>query len=120
MANVFTNIATAATQTALQQLKDKFFNPAITQIGVIKEISYRDKKFFLTVELLGLEGNDIEVCINSMEIAPDAGYVEIKDFDSNRLFAKNALNMFAAKKYMVPDKGMVRTALKTAKKVLGL
>lgn len=110
----------AAMRAALMQLKDRFLNQAIEKFGTITEIDYKDKKLALTCELNGLEGNPIEVSIGMLKIADDGSHITVGDFDSNREFAKNALNMFAAKEYAVPENTIIRGGLTTLKKVLGL
>lgn len=120
MPNIINTLKNAATQCALQELKDRLLNPAVASIGRIKEISYRDLKLFLVVELAGLEGQPVEISSGLITIADDGSYIQFGEFDSNMLFAKNALDMFATTKFAVPDKRLVRTVLVTAKKILGL
>ena len=114
------SVKDATMRAALMQLKDRLLNQAIEKFGTINEIDYRDKKLSLTCELKGLEGNPIEVSIGLLQIADDGSHITIGDFDSNREFAKNALNMFAAKEYAVPENTIIRGGLTTLKKVLGL
>ena len=99
------NLKSAATQCALQELKDRLLNPAVASIGRIREISYRDLKLFLVVELTGLEGQPLEISSGLITIADDGSYVQFGQFDSNMLFAKNALDMFATAKFAIPEKG---------------
>ena len=120
MAGIFTKIVEGVASTVLDNLRDKLLNPAISQFGTVTRIDYRDGKLLLTCELAGLEGNDIDVTVGKILIADDASYIELGDFDSNRKFAKNLLNCFAAKKHDVPDKPAVRKALLSAKKYLHL
>jgi hypothetical protein len=118
--NVAGSVKDAALRATLMQLKDKLLNKAIEKFGTINEIDYKDKKLTLTCELNGLEGNPIEVTIGMLKIADDGSHITVGDFDSNREFAKNALNMFAAKEYAVPENTIIRGGLTTLKKVLGL
>jgi len=118
--NVTGSVKDAAMKAALMQLKDKLLNQAIEKFGTINEIDYKNKKLSLTCELKGLEGNPIEVSIGMLKIANDGSHITVGDFDSNREFAKNALNMFAAKEYAVPENTIIRGGLATLKKVLGL
>jgi hypothetical protein len=113
-------LATMATQKALSELKDRLLNPAVSEIGTITAISYRDKKLFLNVVLNGLEDREIEVSCGRLRIADDGSRISLGAFQSNMPFAQNALNMFAARDYKIPDSTMVRAALVTTKKVLKL
>ena len=118
--NIKTTVTDAAASKALGEIRDRVLNPAVAEIGTIKEIGYKNKKLLLVCELAGMEGQDIEVSACSVKIADDGSYIELADFDSNRAFASNALNMFASRRYDMPEGGMVRYMLITAKKLLGL
>lgn len=108
-----------ATTVALKGVKDKLVNPNIEGIGVVKEISFRDRTLFLTVVLDGLEDRPIEISCSRLEIAPDGSSVTVHEFQSNMPFAQNALNRFAVRPFSVPEGG-ARMAVVAAKKGLGL
>lgn len=106
-------------QFALNIAKDKFVNPNLEGICTVNEISYRDKALALTLTLDGLEDHPIEVTCSEIEIAPDCSTITIHKYESNMPFAQNALRRFACKPIPIPEGG-ARTAVCTARKVLGL
>lgn len=113
------SIASAGISMALNGVKEKVVNPNLEGIGVVKEISFRDKKLHLKLVLDGLEDKVIEISCSKVTIAPDGSSVGLSGFSSNMPFAENALNRFAPKAFSVPD-GAGRIALVAARKVLGL
>ncbi|MBQ9407180.1 MAG: hypothetical protein IJU37_10665 [Desulfovibrio sp.] len=120
MCALFDKFRDMAVRKALAEIKDRLLNPALKGIGIVTQIAYRDKKLSLTCQLNGLEDSPIEVSVGTIAIADDASQLRLGDFEANRAFAQNALNLFAARTYDVPDTTAVRFSLKTAKKVLGL
>lgn len=107
------------TTLALNGVKDKFMNPNLDGIGVVREISYRDKMLFLTIALDGLEDRPIDLRCSDIKIAPDGSTITIHGFESNIAFAQNALNRFATRPFKVPEGG-ARMAVMAVKKALGL
>lgn len=104
---------------ALNSIKDKYMNSHLEGIGVVKSIAYKDGKLILTVVLEGLEDHPLSIEAGEIEIAPDGSTIKVGKFNANIPFANNALNRFATNKFNVPEGG-ARTALKTAKTLLGL
>ncbi len=116
---MFGKIRDAAATLALRGVKEKLVNPQFWDIGIIRELFFKDGKLFLTVELKGLEDRPIEVCANDISIADDGSEVRIGAFESNMPFAHNALNRFATQVFRIPE-GMGRLSLVAVKKTLGL
>lgn len=106
-------------QFALNMVKDKFVNPNLDGICTVSEIRYHDKALSLTLTLDGLEDRPIEVTCSDFEIAPDCSTITIRQYESNMPFAQNALRRFASRPIPIPEGG-ARTAMGTARKVLGL
>ena len=105
---------------AMEGLKKTLINPAIKGIGEITDITFKNRELRLTLLLDGLEDKPVEVICRSVFISPAGDSVTVGDFSSNMPFAQNALNRFAARTYEVPDNPLAKTALKTARKFMGL
>lgn len=107
-----------AVSLALLVIKEKVVNPNLEGIGTVREISYKDGKIYLTIILEGLEDHPMSIEASDIEIANDASTIKVNKFKANKPFLHNALNRFAVCKFDIPESS--RTALKTAKTVLGL
>lgn len=116
---MFKAIKNKAIAVALNQIKERFVNPNIDGIGVVKSLSYDQGKIQLTVILEGLEDHPLAIEASDIEIAPDGSTIKVGNFMSNLAFAHNALNKFAVREFEVPE-GSARTGLLMAKKVMGL
>lgn len=115
---MFGAIRDAAASKALAIIKEKFVNPNFEGIGKAREIAYRDRKVYLTIELEGLEDRPFEVVAEKIEFAPDCSSVRVSEFSSNMPFLHNALNRFATREFSIPESKRGMFAL--AKKALGL
>lgn len=104
----------------LKILKDTVINPYLADIGTVTGIAYADKKLHLLLKLKGMEDHEIEVVCNSIAIAEDGSQITFGEFTSNKPFAQNALNKFAASTYDIPDKVGVHLAMRCARTALGL
>ncbi len=108
-----------AVNKTLGWIKEKFVNPNIEGIGVVKKINFEDKKLRLTIELAGLEDRPIDIVASDIVIAPDNSSITVRKFESNMPFMQTALNRFGTQSFAVPE-GSARLGLATAKCVLGL
>lgn len=116
---MFAILKNKAVAIALNHAKEKLVNPFFEGIGVVREISFRDKMLYLTIALEGLEDRPIDIRCSELEIAPDGSSVTIHGYESNMPFAQNLLSRFAAKPLPIPEGGG-RLAALAAKKALGL
>lgn len=104
----------------LNIMREKVINPRMADIGKVKSLEWTDGKLTLVFTLNGLDETDISVICNHVSISPDGESISVSDFSSNMPFVENALNSFAAREYRIDEGSMVKMALLTAKKVLGL
>lgn len=95
-------------------------NPSLEGIGVVREISWKDRKLGIVLELSGLEGKPIALTAEEIEISPDGSSVRIHNFSANMDFAQNALSRFVAGKTFDIPEGGARLALVNAKKLFDL
>lgn len=112
-------LRTFAANKVLNWAKEKFVNPNIDGIGIVKKISFEDKKLYLTVELAGLEDRPVDIVVSDIRIAPDNSTIEARSFEASMPFIQTALNRFATRVFSVPE-GSIRMGLATSRAVLGL
>lgn len=87
-------------------------------LGVIRELSFRDRTMFITMELEGLPDKPISITAEEVAIAPDGSELSVKSFKSDMPFLHAALNRFAAGPFAIPAEA--RGMLKAARSVLDL
>ena len=87
-------------------------------LGVIRELSFRDRTLFITLELEGLPDKPISITAEEIAIAPDGSELTIKGFKSDMPFLHTALNRFAGGPFAIPEEA--RAMLMAAGSLLNL
>lgn len=105
---------------ALNRAKDSYINPALKGIGVVEEIAWKNGALRAVLRLKGLENEPVEVECADIRLAPDASFISIGSFVSNKEFATEALRRYVAGRSFTIPEGGARTAALAAKKILGL
>lgn len=116
---MFESLKRKAAEFALNKFKEKTMNPSLEGIGVIKEITLKDKQLHITMILEGLEDKPLTICASDIEIAPDGSSISINKYESNMPFAQNALARFVPNPLPIPE-GSARTGVNAARKLLDL
>lgn len=116
---MLSKIKDKAVSLALAGIRDKLVNPAVSGLGQVHDVNWRDKKLYLTVTLDGMPDRPIEVVCSDIEISPAGDSIRVGQYDASAPFAKNALNRFACHSFPIPE-GAARSAVKAARIGLGL
>lgn len=87
-------------------------------LGVIREMSFKDRTLFIRLELEGLPDQPIAITAEDVAIAPDGSELFVKSFKSDMPFLHTALNRFASGPFAIPQDA--REMLKAARSVLNL
>lgn len=87
-------------------------------LGIIREISFKDRTMFIRLELEGLPDKPISITAEDVAISPDGSELVVKSFKSDMPFLHAALNRFASGSFAIPEDA--RPMLKAARSVLDL
>lgn len=92
--------------------------PDLRGIAVIREVSLKNSRLCLVIELAGLEDRPVEVELGNFSISGDGASVAVGEVRSNMPFVENALERFMPRTFSVPESA--RAAVLAAKAAFGI